>query len=110
MFRIYKKDGTKVAEGESPLAITGLEPETVVAAGDYQAVRVVGEIESAKVDIPAFTTLTEQEPALLNLGQDDKPTKSNTVDEIKQWLTDHNIDFAGITLKDDLLALIPAQS
>lgn len=108
IFRIYKKDGTKAAEGASPLSITGLAAETVVAKGDYQAVRVMNDVESAKVDIPAFTTLPEQEPASLKLDQDNKPTKSNTVDEIKSWLTEHNIDFAGVTLKEDLLALIPA--
>ena len=107
-FRIYKKDGTKAAEGASPLSITGLVAETTVAKGDYQAVRVTNDVESLKVDIPAFTTLSEQEPASLKLDQTDKPTKSNTVDEIKSWLTEHNIDFSGITLKDDLLALIPA--
>lgn len=107
-FRIYKKDGTKVTEGASPLAITGLAAETVVAKGDYQAVRVINDVESQKVDIPAFTTLSEQEPASLKLDQTDKPTKSNTVDEIKSWLTEHNIDFSGVTLKEDLLALIPA--
>lgn len=107
-FRIYKKDGTKVAEGASPLSITGVTAETTVAKGDYQAVRVTNDVESKKVDIPAFKTLSEQEPASLKLDQTDKPTKSNTVDEIKSWLTEHNIDFSGITLKDDLLALIPA--
>ena len=106
-FKIYKKDGTKVAEGVSPLSITGIAAETPVAKGDYQAVRVNGSIESTKVDIPAFTTLAEQETASLKMDQEDKPTKSNTVDEIKTWLTEHNIDFAGVTLKDDLLALIP---
>lgn len=55
-FRIYK--GTaKVVEGASPLTITGLEPETAVTAGTYQAVRMVDDVESEKVDIPAFTTL-----------------------------------------------------
>lgn len=107
-FKIYKKDGTKVAEGASPLSITGVAAETTVAKGDYQAVRVINDIESGKVDIPAFTTLAEQEPATLKLDQDTKPTKSNTVDEIKSWLTEHNIDFAGVTLKEDLLALVPA--
>ncbi|AOM15374.1 TPA: Ig domain-containing protein [Enterococcus faecium] len=59
-FKIYKKNGTeftKVAEGESPLSITGIAANTQVAKGDYQATRVVGGQESVKVDIPAFTTL-----------------------------------------------------
>lgn len=107
-FRIYKKDGTKVVEGASPLVITGIAADTAVAKGDYQAVRVTNGVESSKVDIPPFTTLSAQEPASLKLDQTDKPTKSNTVDEIKTWLIEHNIDFSGVTLKDDLLALIPA--
>ena len=45
-FRIYKKSGEKIAEGTSPLAITGLSSGTVVNEGDYQATRVKGEQES----------------------------------------------------------------
>lgn len=55
-FKIYK-DNQVVAEGESPLAITGLEPNTDVTTGEYQAVRVEDDNESERVDIPAFTTL-----------------------------------------------------
>lgn len=55
-FKIYKGDAV-VAEGESPLAITGINPNTDVAAGDYQTVRVYGDKESERVDIPAFKTL-----------------------------------------------------
>ncbi len=60
MFRIYQGDNM-VVEGESPLTITGLEPETEVAEGEYQAVRVDGDKESDRLDIPAFTTLAEPE-------------------------------------------------
>lgn len=56
-FRIYKKDGTKVVEGESPLTITGISADTEVAAGDYYAVASENEVESAKANIPAFKTL-----------------------------------------------------
>lgn len=56
IFKIYKNDEV-VVEGESPLTITGLNPDTEVAEGDYQAARVDGENESAKADIPAFKTL-----------------------------------------------------
>lgn len=56
MYKIYKGDSV-VVEGESPLAITGLEPNTDVAKGTYQAVRVEGDKESERVDIPAFKTL-----------------------------------------------------
>ena len=56
-FKVYKKDGTKISEGASPLSITGITANTKVAKGDYQVARVVGGQESAKVDIPAFTTL-----------------------------------------------------
>lgn len=57
---IYKKDGTKVVEGEKgslTTAITGLTGGTVVATGDYQIAfkdSVTG-LESDKVDIPGFT-------------------------------------------------------
>ena len=56
MFRIYKND-EMVVEGESPLTITGIEPNTQVVEGTYQAVRVENEEESERVDIPAFKTL-----------------------------------------------------
>lgn len=46
-----------ITEGESPLDITGLSPNADVSAGEYQAVRVDGENESDRVDIPAFKTL-----------------------------------------------------
>ncbi|MBU5366684.1 hypothetical protein KQI33_14980 [Enterococcus devriesei] len=109
-FRIYKKDGTKAAEGASPLSISGFAAETVVAKGDFQAVRVTNDVESAKVDIPAFKTLAEQEPETPGFDPegDVKPTNDNTVEEIKAWLTAHDIDYTGKTLKSDLLALVPA--
>lgn len=56
MFKIYKNDEL-IVEGESPLTITGIEPDTQVVEGTYQAVRVDGERESERVDIPAFKTL-----------------------------------------------------
>ena len=56
MFRIYKNDEL-VVEGESPLTITGIEPNTQVVEGTYQAVRVENEEESERVDVPAFKTL-----------------------------------------------------
>lgn len=109
-FRIYKKDGTKVTEGASPLSISGLAAETAVAKGDFQAVRVTNDVESAKVDIPAFKTSAEQEPETPGFDPegDVKPTNDNTVEEIKAWLTAHEIDYTGKTLKSDLLALVPA--
>lgn len=59
MFKIYKNDEV-IAESESPLAITGLQPNTDVTEGEYQAVRVEGDKESARVDVPGFTTLAEE--------------------------------------------------
>lgn len=56
-FRIYKDDEV-VVEGESPLAITGINPNTDVSAGEYQVTRIEGERESERVDIPAFRTLS----------------------------------------------------
>lgn len=55
-FKIYKDDDV-VVEGGSPLTITGLEPNTDVAKGEYQAVRVEDGEESERVDIPSFKTL-----------------------------------------------------
>src|SRR5699024_1264764 len=55
MFRIYEGESV-VVEGESPLTITGLDPNTDVAKGTYQAVRVDGDRESERVDIPGFKT------------------------------------------------------
>lgn len=55
-FKIYKGDDV-VTEGESPLEITGLSPNTDIAAGEYQAVRVEDDRESERVNIPAFKTL-----------------------------------------------------
>lgn len=56
MFKIYKGD-VVVTEGESPLTITGVNPNTDVATGEYQVVRIDGGAESERVDIPAFKTL-----------------------------------------------------
>lgn len=56
MFRVYKDDEV-VVEGVSPLSITGISPNTDVAKGEYQIVRVINEKESERVDIPAFKTL-----------------------------------------------------
>lgn len=55
-FKIYQGEDV-VVEGESPLEINGIEPNTDVAAGEYQAVRVEDDRESERVDIPAFKTL-----------------------------------------------------
>lgn len=55
-FRIYKGDSV-IVEGESPLAISNLAPNTSVARGEYQATRYDGEKESERVDVPAFQTL-----------------------------------------------------
>lgn len=57
MFKIYKGESV-VVEGESPLTITGIDPNTEVPKGEYQAVRVEDDKESDRVDIPAFTTLS----------------------------------------------------
>lgn len=55
-FVISKKDGSKVVEGASPLTITGLTANTQYNKGDFVAQRKVGEVLSAKVDLPAFKT------------------------------------------------------
>ncbi|ELB36624.1 hypothetical protein ACMWAM_001915 [Enterococcus faecium] len=123
-FKIYKKNGTeftKVAEGESPLSITGIAANTQVAKGDYQATRIVEDQESDKVDIPAFKVLPTTDESDTKTGSsvevspafdpngNTKPTDTQTIEEIKAWLTAHTIDFAGKTLKADLLALVPTE-
>lgn len=55
-FKIYKGDSV-IVEGESPLTITGLNPNKEVTKGEYQVVRVEDDKESERVDIPAFKTL-----------------------------------------------------
>lgn len=102
-FRIYNGD-TKVVEGASPLTITGLEPATEVADGEYKATRVQNGKESAKVDIPAFTVKTAE---TFSADVDVKPSSANKVEEIKAWLTANDIDYAGKTTKADLLDLVP---
>ncbi|MDN6640096.1 MAG: hypothetical protein L0L10_04870 [Tetragenococcus sp.] len=55
-FRITK-DGNKVVEGQSPLTINGLEPDTQVAEGDYKVVRVANDGQTSEaVNIPGFKT------------------------------------------------------
>jgi len=84
-FKIYKDDEV-VVEGESPLTITGLEPNTDVAEGEYKAVRVEGDRESEKVDIPAFKTLpievtsVEVSPKTNNLEVNDTRQLNVTVE------------------------------
>ncbi|HDU8544936.1 TPA: Ig domain-containing protein [Enterococcus faecalis] len=61
-FRLYKKGETNpVAEGVSPLAITGIAANTDVLAGDFTVTGVATvdgvEKESDHVDVPAFKTL-----------------------------------------------------
>lgn len=56
-FKIYKKDGTKVAESASPLTIPNLTAETAYSKGDFQISAVEDGKESTKVDIAAFTTI-----------------------------------------------------
>lgn len=73
-FKIETKDGTSVAEGASPLAITGLEPETVVATGDYVAIAVENGVESDSMDIPGFTTLAEEPEVVAVTGVTVDPT------------------------------------
>lgn len=100
-FKIYKNSGEKIAEGKSPLTITGIGQGVKVSAGTYQVAREVNGKESEKIALPSFTT-KQAETVRTN-----KPTESSTVAEIKAWLTNNGIDFSGKTVKADLLALIP---
>ncbi len=42
-----------------------------------------------------------------DVNGDVKPTEAQKIEEIKAWLTAHEIDFTGKTVKADLLALVP---
>lgn len=55
-FKIYKKDGTEVVSGASPLTIPDLTASTDYAAGDFTISAVEDGNESEKVNIPAFKT------------------------------------------------------
>ena len=55
-FRIYR--GVEiVAEGDSPLEITGLPQDTEYPAGRFEATRLENGRESERVDVPYFRTL-----------------------------------------------------
>ena len=54
---VIYKDDAKVVEGkigETDVALTGIEPGTSVANGDYKAAFSDGTRESDRVDVPAF--------------------------------------------------------
>lgn len=59
VFTVYKKTGEKVvAESTSPVTITGLESGGIYPEGYFKVTAIEdGKDESAKVDVPAFTTL-----------------------------------------------------
>ena len=56
---LYKKDGSKVAEGtETSVTLTGIAANTQVAAGDYKVAFVDPEGKQGDfTDVPAFKTL-----------------------------------------------------
>lgn len=68
IFRVYKNN-VLVTEGDSPLYITGLPPNTFVPTGTYKVTKVIDGLESKKVDIQSFTTLSDAEPTMLPIGQ-----------------------------------------
>lgn len=56
-YRIYKRDGSKITEGSSPLEIIDIEPNTQVNKGDYYLNPIQENgMEGAKIDIPEFKT------------------------------------------------------
>lgn len=83
MFKIYKGDDV-VVEGESPLTITGLDPDTEITEGTYQVVRVDDDNESDRVDIPAFKTL----PIEVDSVELTPNTNNLEVDETRQLNVD----------------------
>jgi len=106
MFRIYEGE-TVIVEGESPLSITGLAPNTDVTAGTYQAVRMDGEKESDRVDIPAFKTLPIDvesvtiAPKTNNLEVDDTRQLNVTIEPSNATNQD-----ASYTSSDDAIATV----
>lgn len=100
VLNVYK--GTeKVASDVSPVHVD-------LSAGEYPAGTFSGSftengVESKKVDFPAVTIA---DPVIV---EESKPTETNTVDEITAWLDKHDIDHTGVTLKADLLALVPTE-
>lgn len=57
IYRIYKRDGSKIAEGSSPLKIIDIEPNTQVNKGDYYLKPIQENgMEGVKIDIPEFKT------------------------------------------------------
>lgn len=107
-FKIYKDDEV-IAEGESPLAITGLDPDTNVAKGEYQAARVENDRESERVDVPAFKTLpievtgVEVSPKTNNLEVDDTRQLNATVEPSNA--TNKDVTY---TSDDDAVATVNA--
>src|SRR5699024_12278350 len=81
MFKIYKGDSV-VVEGESPLSITGLDPNTQVEKGEYEVVRVEDGKESDRVDVAAFKTLpsttTTTEPTTTTTTTESTTTSTTT--------------------------------
>lgn len=83
---IFKKGESEplITSGDDGKAtITGLAPETSVAAGDYQAALTDGKTFGDKIDVPGFTVLKAPNPATgiklqatmsLKVGDTKKPT------------------------------------
>ncbi len=108
MFKIYKGDNV-VVEGESPLTITGINPNTDVAKGDYQAARVEEDRESERVDIPAFKTL----PIAVTGVSLDKTTlalETGATATLKATVTPSNATDKGVTWKSSDTAIATVDS
>lgn len=70
---VFKKDGSKVADGTAAqVEIKGLAANTKVAAGDYKAAWVEGSEVSEFTDVPGFTV----KPVLVTGVKIDNPTIS----------------------------------
>lgn len=99
MLIAYNKTGVKVAEGEAEVSLSGLTPATKYAKGDFTLSRKVGDLESDKVDVPAFETLpitvtgvTLNKATLVkNVGESEKITATvapaNATDKTVVWTT-----------------------
>lgn len=93
-FRIYKKDGTKIAEGPSPLEFKGLNPDTAVAEGDFYATQKLEDnTDSPKTNLPAFRTLpdTPASPTVTAKGGDGVIDVTVMAPKVTTGITGYNV-------------------
>lgn len=101
----YDKTGQKVAQGEvgtKQVAITGLEPGTIVAKGDYKVAFTDGTKTSDKVYVPAFTVLDDKVPVTgITLSQKTATMKVGDIKTITSTIAPENATNKDITASSD---------